>query len=86
MAQAVVLAAAAADARLQHVIWSTLEDTRNTVPVGSGQMPVLMGKYNVPHFDSKGEANHFFLDRRLPVTLLHTAFYWDNFIHFAGRR
>ena len=83
LAQAEILATAAADARLQHVIWSTLEDTRKLVPVGSGRMPVLMGKYNVPHFDAKGEANHFFLDRHLPVTLLHTSFYWDNFIHFG---
>ena len=83
LAQAATLAAAAADAKVQHVIWSTLEDTRKTVPVGSGQMPVLMGIYNVPHFDAKGEANQFFLDRRLPVTLLHTSFYWDNFIHFG---
>ena len=83
LAQADTLAAAAATAGLKHVIWSTLEDTRKTVPVGSGQMPVLMGKYNVPHLDAKGEANHFFTDRRLPVTLLHTSFYWDNFIHFG---
>lgn len=83
LAQAETLATAALDANLQHVIWSTLEDTRKTVPVGSGQMPVLMEKYNVPHFDAKGEANHFFLDRNLPVTLLHTSFYWDNFIHFG---
>ena len=83
LAQAETLAQSAADAKLQHVIWSTLEDTRKTIPVGSGTMPVLMGKYNVPHFDAKGEANHFFLDRNLPVTLLHTSFYWDNFIHFG---
>ncbi len=83
LAQAATLAQAAADAKLQHVIWSTLEDTRKTVPPGSGTMPVLMGKYNVPHFDAKGEANHFFTDRKLPVTLLHTSFYWDNFIHFG---
>ena len=83
LAQAATLAQAAADAKLQHVIWSTLEDTRKTVPVGDGRMPVLMGKYNVPHFDAKGEANHFFTDRKLPVTLLHTSFYWDNFIHFG---
>ena len=83
LAQAETLAMAAADAKVQHVIWSTLEDTRKTVPIGSGQMPVLMEKYNVPHFDAKGEANHFFLDRNLPVTLLNTSFYWDNFIHFG---
>jgi uncharacterized protein YbjT (DUF2867 family) len=83
LAQAETLAQGAADAKLQHVIWSTLEDTRKILPVGSGTMPVLMGKYNVPHFDAKGEANHFFFDRKLPVTLLHTSFYWDNFIHFG---
>ena len=83
LAQAAILAQAAADAKLQHVIWSTLEDTRKTVPPGSGSMPVLMGKYNVPHLDAKGEANHFFIDRNLPVTLLHTSFYWENFIHFG---
>lgn len=83
LAQAATLAQAAAEAKLQHVIWSTLEDTRRILPVGSGTMPVLMGKYNVPHFDAKGEANHFFTDRKLPVTLLHTSFYWDNFIHFG---
>lgn len=83
LAQAEIMATAAADARLKHVIWSTLEDTRKAIPVGSGQMPVLMGKYNVPHFDAKGEANHLFLDRGLPVTLLNTSFYWDNLIHFG---
>ncbi len=83
LAQAATLAQAAADAKLQHIIWSTLEDTRKTLPIGSGTMPTLMGKYNVPHFDAKGEANHFFLGRKLPVTLLYTSFYWDNFIHFG---
>jgi uncharacterized protein YbjT (DUF2867 family) len=83
LAQAATMAAAAEKTGLKHVIWSTLEDSRKFVPVGSGKMPVLMGKYNVPHVDAKGEANHFFLDRKLPVTLLHTSFYWDNFIHFG---
>jgi uncharacterized protein YbjT (DUF2867 family) len=83
LAQAETMAEAATNAKVQHVIWSTLEDTRLTIKVGSGAMPVLMGKYNVPHFDAKGEANHYFLDRKLPVTLLYTSFYWDNFIHFG---
>lgn len=83
LTQARTLAQAATDAKLQHVIWSTLEDTRKSIPVGSGTMPVLMGKYNVPHLDAKGEANQFFIDRKLPVTLLHTSFYWENFIHFG---
>ncbi|MGH6624826.1 MAG: NmrA family NAD(P)-binding protein, partial [Burkholderiaceae bacterium] len=82
LTQAATLADAAAKTGVQHVIWSTLEDTRTLVPPGSGRMPVLMGKYNVPHFDAKGEANRFF-SGKVPVTLLNTSFYWDNLIHFG---
>jgi uncharacterized protein YbjT (DUF2867 family) len=83
IAQAHTMAAAARDAGVRHVVWSTLEDTREFVPVGSGRMPVLMGRYNVPHYDGKGEANAAFIDRRVPTTLLYTSFYWDNLIHFG---
>ena len=83
LAQAHAMAQAAADEGVRHVIWSTLEDTRELVPVGSGHMPVLMGKYNVPHFDAKGEANQAFTRRRVPTTLLYTSFYWDNLVHFG---
>ncbi len=47
---------AAKDANLQHIIWSTLEDTRNWVPLDDDRMPTLQGKYKVPHFDGKGAA------------------------------
>jgi uncharacterized protein YbjT (DUF2867 family) len=83
LAQARTMADAAAGARVSHVIWSTLEDTRAFVPLGSGRMPVLMGNYNVPHFDGKGEANRLFSDPRVPATLLYTSFFWDNLIHFG---
>lgn len=79
--QARNLAEAARAAGVQHVIWSTLEDTRKLVPLTDDRMPTLMGKYKVPHFDSKGEADRFFAD--LPTTFLLTSFYWDNFIHFG---
>lgn len=82
LAQARAMARAAKGAGLEHVIWSTLEDTRRWVPLGDERMPTLMGNYKVPHFDAKGEANAFFTDLGLPVTLLHTSFYWDNLIHF----
>ena len=81
--QAHNLAIAAKDAGVMHVIWSTLEDTRNWVPLSDNRMPTLQGKYKVPHFDAKGEANHFFTELGLPVTILNTAFYWDNFIFFG---
>jgi uncharacterized protein YbjT (DUF2867 family) len=82
-AEARAMAQAAKHARLKHVIWSTLEDTRQWVPLHDDRMPTLMGQYKVPHFDAKGEANPFFTDLGLPVTFLLTAFYWDNFISFG---
>jgi uncharacterized protein YbjT (DUF2867 family) len=82
-AQARTMAEAAKKAGLKHVIWSTLEDTRRWVPLSDQRMPTLMGEYKVPHFDAKGESNHFFTDLGVPTTLLQTSFYWDNFIGFG---
>jgi uncharacterized protein YbjT (DUF2867 family) len=82
LAQAGTMADAAAQAGVQHVIWSTLEDTRTFFAPDGRRMPVLMGKYNVPHFDAKGEANARFTSK-VPTTLLYTSFYWDNLIHFG---
>ncbi len=83
LSQAKHMAEAAKAAGLQHVIWSTLEDTRKWVPLSDDRMPTLMGKYKVAHFDAKGEADQFFRDLGVPTTYLLTAFYWDNFIHFG---
>jgi len=83
IAQARNMAEAAKAAGLQHVVWSTLEDTRNHVPLSSDQMPTLMEKYKVPHFDAKGEADAIFRHLGVPTTYLLTSFYWDNFIHFG---
>lgn len=74
------MAEAAKNAGLEHVIWSTLEDTRKYVPLDDNRMPTLQGKYKVPHFDAKGAADHFFTDLGVPVTFLLPSFYWDNFI------
>ena len=83
MAQARAIADAAKAAGVNHVIWSTLEDTRKWVPLHDDRMPTLYEKYKVPHFDGKGESDHYFTDLGLPVTFLLTSFYWDNFIHFG---
>jgi uncharacterized protein YbjT (DUF2867 family) len=83
LANAKSMAEAAKHAGIKHVIWSTLDDTRKWIPLSDNRMPTLMGKYKVPHFDAKGEANHFFSDLGLPVTFLNTVFYWDNFIYFG---
>ena len=82
--QARNMAQAAKTAGLQHVIWSTLEDTRKWVPLEDNRMPTLQGKYKVPHFDGKGEADHFFRDLGVPTTFLLTAFYWENLIYFGA--
>jgi uncharacterized protein YbjT (DUF2867 family) len=83
LAQATNTARAAKEAGLAHVIWSTLEDTRRWVPLGDDRMPTLMGKYKVPHFDAKGEADHRFSDMGVPTTFMLTSFYWDNFAHLG---
>src|SRR5690348_1908381 len=84
LAEAAYMAQAAKQSGLKHVIWSTLEDTRKWVPLDDDRMPTLMGKYKVPHFDAKGEAEGTFTSMGLPVTLLLTSFYWDNFIYFGA--
>lgn len=83
LSQARNMAKAAKDAGVDHVIWSTLEDTRTFVPLSDERMPTLMGKYKVPHLDAKGEANAIFTELGVPTTFLVTSFYWDNLIHFG---
>jgi len=87
VAQARAMAGAAARVDVRHVIWSTLEDTRLRIPLSDDRMPTLHGKYKVPHFDGKGEADAVFAEVKVPTTLLLTSFYWDNLIYFgAGPR
>ncbi|MGH9543181.1 MAG: NmrA family NAD(P)-binding protein [Terriglobales bacterium] len=83
MAEAQAMAEAARRAGLAHVIWSTLDDSRQWVPLDDNRMPTLMGRYKVPHFDAKGESNRFFTAAGVPTTFLLTSFYWDNFIRFG---
>jgi uncharacterized protein YbjT (DUF2867 family) len=68
---------------VKHVVWSTLEDTRNWIPLDNDSMPTLQGKYKVPHFDGKGAADKFFEEKGVPTTNFRTSFYWDNFIYFG---
>ncbi len=82
-AQVKAMAQAAKAAGLQHVIWSTLEDTRKWIPLSDDRMPTLMDKYKVPHFDAKGEADKVFEELGVPTTWLLTSFYWDNLIYFG---
>ena len=79
--QAKNIAEAAKAAGVKHVIWSTLEDTRQYMPADDKRMPILQDKYRVPHFDAKADANAVFAG--VPATMLLTSFFWDNLYNFA---
>lgn len=81
LAQAGNAARALAKAGARHVIWASLVDTRRLVPLSDARLPTLLGRYKVPHFDAKGEADGLFAG--LPTTFLRAPFYWDNLIHFG---
>ena len=83
VSQARNMAQAAKAAKLEHVVWSTLEDTRKRVPLSDPRMPTLMSKYKVPHFDAKADADAVFAEAGVPTTYLLTAFYWENLIYFG---
>ena len=83
-AHARVLAESAKAAGVEHAIWSTFEDTRDLVPLNDDRMPTLQGRYKVPHFDAKAEANAYFTDVAVPVTFLLTSWYFDNLIYFGA--
>ena len=84
IAEAGNMAGAAKQTGLRHVIWSTLEDTRKLVPLEDHRMPTLQGRYKVPHYDGKGEADPLFTRAGVPTTFLLTSFYWENFIYFGS--
>jgi uncharacterized protein YbjT (DUF2867 family) len=82
-AQATAMARATRKAGVKHVVWSTLEDTRKTIPLADPRLPTLQGKYKVPHFDSKGAVDSVFAAEAAPTSYLLAAFYWENFIFFG---
>ena len=51
--------------------------------IDDNRMPTLQGKYKVPHFDGKGESDHYFIDAGVPVAFLLTTFYWENMLYFG---
>jgi uncharacterized protein YbjT (DUF2867 family) len=79
-AQASNIAVAAKATGVQHVVWSSLEDTSALIPADDATMPILQEKYRVPHFDAKGRANAFFAG--VPTTILNTSFFYGNLDEF----
>lgn len=78
LAQADIAALAAKQAGVGHVIWSTLEDTREFFGTDHG-VPDVDGAYKVPHFDAKGEADAVFREYDVPTTFLRTTFFYEGF-------
>src|SRR5665213_515315 len=81
IAQAKNIAEAAKAAGVKHIVWSTLEDTRKLMKADDTRMPMLQGRFRVPHFDAKAEADAAFAG--LPTTFFMVSFYWDNLYLFA---
>lgn len=86
LSQAANAARAARDTGLQHVIWSTSEDTRPHFDRTGSDVPRTKGGFVTPHLDAKAEANAFFTDSRVPTTFLQTAYYYDGLISGAIAR
>ena len=91
LAQADTAALAAKQAGVGHVVWSTLEDTREFfvgeehAPSGSDQsVPDVDGAYKVPHFDAKAEADAMFREYDVPTTFLRTTLFFEGFAGGLG--
>lgn len=80
LSQARAMSTAAHLADVEHVIWSTQEDSRRWLALSDPRMPTLLQRYKVPAFDAKGEADAFFAASGVPVTLLRTGFVWEQLI------
>jgi uncharacterized protein YbjT (DUF2867 family) len=83
LTQAAGVARATKAAGVKHAVWSTLEDTRLSFPLDDPRLKTLQGKYKVPHFDAKGEADAIFAAEGAPTSYMMVAFYWENFIFFG---
>ncbi|MCG5432185.1 NmrA family NAD(P)-binding protein [Mycobacterium sp. MYCO198283] len=82
-AQADNAALAAKQAGVGHVIWSTLEDTREVLGADD-QVPTVEERYKVPHFDAKAEADALFREYDVPTTFLRTTFFFESFAGGVG--
>ncbi len=78
------MAEAAKDAGVKHVIWSTLEDTRQRVPLSDDRMPTLHGQVQGPALRRQGRGGRASsassASDDLPAA---RRFYWDNLIYFG---
>lgn len=74
-----IAALAAKQAGVSHVVWSTLEDTRDYFGADE-RVPDVDGHYKVPHFDAKAEADGLLREYDVPTTFLRTTLFFEGFI------
>ena len=74
--QGVNLIDAAIKQDIKHIVWSTLEDTRDGY---DDEIPYI-GEYKVAHFDEKGRIEKYLNKLDMNVTNLYTSFYWENLL------
>lgn len=69
---------------VKHVVWSSLEDTRDTL---SGKSkPLDNAGRTVPHCDGKAEISEYMLRAGAPSTVFITSSYMENFIDILKPR
>ena len=64
------------ESNVKHIIWSTLEDTRDY-----NDDIKYLGHYKVPHFDEKGMISKYLDTLSINVTHLYTSFFYENLIN-----
>jgi uncharacterized protein YbjT (DUF2867 family) len=74
------MAAAAREARLEYAVWSTQEDTRAALDAANSGIPLLGGRFRVPSYDAKAEADAAFVEAGVPTTFMRTSFYWESLL------
>ena len=69
---------AAITCKVKHIVWSTLEDTRDYK-----DNITYFGEYKVPHFDEKGRLSRYLEtmshNHHIIYTNLYTSFFYENF-------
>jgi len=67
---------AVAAAKIQHFVFSALPDAHK----------LSKGTLEVPHFQMKAELESYVRELGLPATVVHVAFYYENFLYFLPPR
>jgi len=78
--QAKNIAKACKFTNVQHILWSTLEDTSAVMKKAGARQEK---GYYVAHFDVKAEIDEIFRQSGVPTTCVITSFFYENWIRMA---